>query len=299
MDLLRWLLEQSPRAAPIESPRACFEQLERLDAAIAGASSVDRAAAGGFLADRLGYAFLAGYRAALTRLDASLSRASLCATESGGAHPRAMKTRLEGAALTGEKTFATLASVADTLLVVASSGTRADGRNQLQIARIPAARAGVTIRDREPMAFAPEIPHARVTLEAVRVEPGEVLEGDGYDAVLKPFRTLEDMHVAAAWLGHVARLARAEGEPLVLLDRALATLCALRDLERRSPLDPAGHVALAGALVEAAAIAGSCTLPRADDETRSRWQRDLPLLAVAGSARDLRRDAAHGAFRAE
>ena len=105
---------------------ACHERIEPLDARFS--STVDRAAAGGFVADRIGFAFLAGYRAALPKLDPTLFRASLCASESGGAHPRAIKTRLrprDGAfVLDGEKTFATLASAADTLLVVASRGKR-------------------------------------------------------------------------------------------------------------------------------------------------------------------------------
>lgn len=295
MDLLRHLLEAPTAVAPIDSARACFALLERLDASLGDASTVDRAAAGGFAADRLGYAFLAGYRAALRALDPTLARASLCATETDGAHPRAIHTRLEDGVLTGEKTFATLASVADELLVVASLGER-DGRNHLQVARIPVARAGVTIRDREAPPFAPEIPHARVTLEAVRVEPGELLDGDGYERVLKPFRTLEDLHVAAAWLGHVARLARAYGPDEALLERALAALAALRDLGAHDPADAATHVALAGVLAEAGGVAGACRLSQAEEPVRSRWQRDLPLLAVAGKARELRRAAAHRRF---
>ncbi len=291
MDALRHLLVDPPPERAIDSPSACFEMLEALDAALADSSTIDRAAIGGFAADRLGYAFLAGYRAALARVDPTLSRASLCATESGGAHPRAIATRLEprddGFALTGDKTFATLASSAATLLVVASSG-----RNSLHVARIPADRAGVTIADREAMPFAPEIPHARVALRGVRVARDEVLEGDGYLRLLKPFRTLEDMHVAAAWLGHVVRLVRLFGEPRDLADRALAALAALRDLGRRDPLDAVLHVALAGVFTDAHAVAAGCTLAAADEATRARWQRDLPLFAVAGQARDLRRTAA-------
>src|SRR6185312_4000420 len=148
MDILGHLLSAPPESHAIDSPRACFDLLEPVDPSFS--STVDRAAAGGFLADRLGYAFLAGYRAALARLAPSLSRASLCATESAGAHPRAIATRLQQSSdpnfhvLTGEKTFATLASVADVLLVVASRGEEG-GRNRLVVARIPASRPGITI----------------------------------------------------------------------------------------------------------------------------------------------------------
>src|SRR5438067_2330425 len=102
-------------------------------------ASVERALWGGFHADRLGHAFAAGYGAALARLFDHAAAAqslppfppprglvALAATESGGAHPRAIATRLEkeGGALLlrGEKTFVTLAGAAEELLVVASRG---------------------------------------------------------------------------------------------------------------------------------------------------------------------------------
>jgi acyl-CoA dehydrogenase len=293
VDILSFLLERPTTVAEIESTRACFDALEKLDATFS--SSVDRAAAGGFLADRIGYAFLAGYRAALYRLDPTLSRASLCASEEAGVHPRSIKTRLaphDGAfVLDGDKTFATLASAADTLLVVASRGQR-DGRNWLQIARIPANREGVTIRDRDPIEFAPEIRHARVAFRNVRVSPEEILEGDGYERVLKPFRTIEDIHVMAACLGHVVRLVRAHGESRDLAERALAAIAAFRDLEPRDPSSRAVHVALAGVITTVGEVARGMTLAGADEATRARWNRDLPLLMVAGTARELRREAA-------
>jgi alkylation response protein AidB-like acyl-CoA dehydrogenase len=299
VDILRHLLSETPPTSPIDSPRACFDLLEPLDSTFQ--STVDRAAAGGFIADRLGYAFLAGYRAALTRLDPKVRRASLCATESAGPHPRAISTRLRQSSdpnfhvLTGEKTFATLASVAETLLVVASVGEK-EGRNQLVVARVPAGRAGVVIRDREPLAFAPEIPHARVTFADVRVAPEEVLDGDGYERLLKPFRTIEDVHVTAASLGHIVRVARLYGEPREIVERSLASLSALRELATHDPLDPALHVALAGVLAEAAAVAQRLELGAADEAIRARWARDLPLLGVAGAVRELRREAAHRVF---
>jgi len=292
--ILRFLIDEDTNVAPIESVAACHDRIAPLDDRFS--STVDRAAAGGFLADRTGYAFLAGYRAALSKLDPTLTRASLCASESGGAHPRAIETRIEprgdAFVLNGEKTFATLASAADVLLVVASKGKDGD-RNQLQIARIPSKREGLTIRDRDPIAFAPEIPHARITFRDVRVLPSEVLEGDGYTRFLKPFRTIEDVHVMAAWLGHVVRLARAYDEPPEILDEALSAIAALRTIAEEDPLDPGAHIALAGVLAQAARLSSAVSLAKAEEPVRTRWSRDLPLLAVAGVARNARREAAH------
>jgi hypothetical protein len=291
--ILRFLIEEDTSVAPIESVDDCHARIAPLDARFA--NPVDRAAAGGFVADRIGYAFLAGYRAALSKLDPSLTRASLCATESGGAHPRAIETSLrphDGAfVLNGEKTFATLASAADVLLVVASRGRDGD-RNQLQIARIPSKREGVTIRDRDPIAFAPEIPHARVTFTNVHVEPSEILEGDGYTSFLKPFRTIEDVHVISAWLGHVVRLSRAYGERPQIVERALAALAALRTIGEEDPLDPGVHLTLAGVLTLVTELGSAVTLARADEAVRARWGRDLPLLQVASAVRNARSNAA-------
>ena len=86
---------------------------------------VDRAIAGGAAVDRLGYAFAAGYAAALHALVPELERppvlASLAATEEGGAHPRAIRTTLtrEGDhwRLSGHKRWVTLAGTQ--LLVLA------------------------------------------------------------------------------------------------------------------------------------------------------------------------------------
>ncbi len=297
MELFASLLERSTDVAAIESPRACFDVLAALDST--ATTSIERAVMGGFVADRIGYAFLAGYRAALGVLDPALSRASLCATEEGGAQPRAIRTRLashDGAfVLDGRKAFATLASAADTLVVVASRG-ESEGRNHLQIACIPATRAGIAMHDHDPLPMAPEIPHAVITFTAVRVAPSEVWDGDGYDRVLKPFRTIEDIHVMAAWLGHVVRVARASDPRREIVERALGSIAGLADLAKRSPTSPAVHIALAGVLEETKALAGDVDLAAASEPIRSRWKRDLPLLAVAGTARHLRREAAWRAF---
>jgi hypothetical protein len=166
----------------------------------------------------------------------------------------------------------------------------------LQIARIPSKRDGVTIRDRDPIAFAPEIPHARITFRDVRVERSEILEGDGYTRWLKPFRTIEDVHVMAAWLGHVVRLARAYEEPREIIEKALAAIAALRTIAENDPLESAAHIALAGVLAQTTELTSAVTLAKADEAVRTRWHRDLPLLAVAATARNARREAAYASI---
>lgn len=296
--LLHHLLETPPAAAPCPSV-AAFRV--RSAALLAGfPHTVDRAAVAGFHADRLGYAFAGGYQAALERLlpDLGPLRASFCATETGGAHPSAVATQLAfrpgGATLTGHKAFATLATEAEVLLVVASEGRRADGRNRLRLVHVPADAPGLTIRPLDPLPFAPEIPHAAVDLAAVPVAAAAIREGDGYTRYLKPFRTIEDVHVMAAVAGHLVATARAHGWPEDFVESLLAVLLALRALGDEDPLDPAVHIALAGALADlqrAVALADPWW-DSAPAPLRDRWRRDRPLLDVAGTARRKRRDAA-------
>jgi acyl-CoA dehydrogenase len=290
VDIVSFLLRPPP-AITLTSPAGCFDALEALEVREHFAASIDRAAAGGVIADRLGYAFLAGYRAALGVLDPSVTRASLCATEEGGAHPRAIRARIipsdGGYTLTGKKTFATLASAARTLLVVVSEG-EVDARNRLRVVRLPARRAGITIRDRPPLAFAPEIPHAEVTFENVHVAPSELLAADGYADVLKPFRTLEDAHVTAAWLGWAVR---EMAHDHALVEQALASISALRAVSERDASSPETHLVLAGVLAEASDVARACDAGIPGDQARARWLRDRPLL-VAGKVRGLRTSAA-------
>src|SRR6476469_1880879 len=121
----------APPARTIDDVAAWWSVWRSLDTA--GTSPASLAVAGGFAADRLGYAFASGYQAALRALvpDLPVDRtASLCVTERGGGHPRAIETRLValggGAVkLTGEKRWATLSGESGVLLVAASTGTDA------------------------------------------------------------------------------------------------------------------------------------------------------------------------------
>jgi len=90
----------------------------------------------------------------------------------GGAHPRAIHTRLAAAApgrhaLTGRKVWATAATAAASLLVVASVG-EVDGKNRLRVARVPANAPGLRMHAAS-WPFIPEIPHAQVELDGVLV----------------------------------------------------------------------------------------------------------------------------------
>jgi acyl-CoA dehydrogenase len=281
----------------------CFARVE----ACPYADPIDAALYAGWAADRLGYAFVGGYEAALRALLLGAGvrlrskRVSLAATESGGAHPRAIETRLVGfdrsdgeLRLRGEKTFATLASASETLLVVASRGVGDDGKNRLSLVQVDRSAEGVTIEDRPTVAFAPEIPHARVKLDDVAVRAEDVLPGDGYSSYLKPFRTIEDIHVLAACLAHLVRASRLYRFDSAVTEGALALASALRDLARRNPSASETHLALSGSLRATRRLIAESDAEwdKADETSRERWRRDLGLLVVADNARNKRTEAA-------
>lgn len=285
--------------------RGWLASLERFTA---GMSLLERAVVGGFFADRLGLAFAAGYGAALRALVPSLTEgviAGLCATEAGGAHPSSIATLLRrdatgAATLDGSKTFATLADEADVLFVVASEGRLESGKNRLRLVRVRTSGAGVRITRRPDLPFAPEIGHAEVVFHDAPVTATDVLPGDGYDVYLKPFRTIEDIHVHAACLGWLVGVAGRSGWPRAFFEQAAAIALGLTGAAALDPSAPEGHVALAGLLAQTQALVASSEAEWAtvDAETRERWQRDRPLLGVAQAARGLRLAAAWRALGA-
>ncbi|AKT40351.1 acyl-CoA dehydrogenase family protein [Chondromyces crocatus] len=293
--------------------------------------SIDRAVLGGFASDRLGYAFAAGYGAALDALwraaaqitkrtetppsagpqptSAQVPRREirvLCATEEGGAHPRAIRTTLSRDAsgelrIDGRKRWSTLATDADELLVVTSMGADDTGRNRLRLVRVAARASGVVITPMPPPPFAPEIPHAEIVLQSVSVREDDVLPGDGYEAYLKPFRTLEDLHVHAALLGYLVGVGRRYRWPDATLEQLSALLVTVRALAA-SPVDRAEtHLAVAGLLGMADVFLHETELlwERVGEDERARWVRDRALLAVAGKAREARRVRAWQRLREE
>jgi len=296
-DLVRVLLT-APLEARIASVAALKEHAARW---AGGGDTVDRAALGGLAAAGVGWAFACGYEAALAKLDPELARGAavmaLCATEQGGGHPRAIRTTLTpapggGHRLAGTKSWVTLGADAEVLLVVATTGVDAQGRNRLRVARIPASRPGVRLEPGGATPFAPEIAHACAVFDAVPVADDELLPGDGYDALLKPFRTIEDVHVLAAVLGWALGVARASAWPRAFLDEGVGLVLLLRTLGAADPSSPATHVTLEGALAAVKRLLDAAPWDTAAAGVRDAWARDRPLLDVASTVRAARHDAA-------
>ena len=278
----------------------------------AGPARADGSAAmalrGGFDADRVGWAFASGYQAALRALLPDLPAdtvAAFCVTEEAGNRPRDIQTRFtpqaDGAWLiTGAKRWTTLGPASALLLVVgAMPAIEGSARPRLKVARVPSEAPGVQLLPMPATRFVPEVPHARVQLDGVRIEPAALLPGDGHDAYVKPFRSIEDTHVTLAVLAYLLREARQRRWPADFAERLSAMLVLLADLARPAIEMPATaavdgaatHVALAGALALAHALyaeASGLWATAGDDPAAQRWVRDMALFGVAGTARQQR-----------
>jgi len=261
----------------------------------------DRAVAGGRVADRLGFAFASGYDAALHALIPALAPdtvAGFSVTEEGGNHPRSIRARLEpaesGYLLSGKKRWSTMGSLADVIVVVASTGATVEGRPELRAVYVHKSARGLTLTEMPATAFVPEVPHAELVLELVPVAPSAVLPGDGYADYVKPFRTVEDIHVNGAVLGYLLSVATRNGWPDASLESIVAALASARTIAALDPRAAETHVALAGLLEQVARIveAAEPSWSLVSDTERERWYRDRVLTQVAGRARQQRRERA-------
>ena len=290
---------RAPTQVPPRASVAEWWPRWRAGAALA-ASSAEQALLGGFDADRVGWAFASGYQAALRALLPELPAdavAAFCVTEETGNRPRDIHTRVTPAAdgsvsISGAKRWTTLGPDSSVLLIVGALPPGPDPvRPQLKVARVPVGTPGLQLLPMPETRFVPEVPHARVQLDAVKVDADALLPGDGYERYVKPFRSLEDAHVTLAVLAYLLREARQRGWPTGFAERLCATLAVLCDLAAGPADAPVTHVVLAGALAQAHALyaeAGTLWAAAGDDPAAVRWTRDVALFGVAGSARSQR-----------
>lgn len=266
------------------------------------ARPIDRAIQAAVQADRIAWAFAIGYAEALARLVPGLAPqtlAALAVTEAGANHPRAILTTLSSRdgewVLAGEKRWVTLGPDGGVFLVAAKVGDEA-GRPALKVVAVKSDAPGVVITPLEDLPFVPEIPHASLRLEEVRVPSEAILPGDGYQLYLKPFRTIEDLYVNAAvgayLLGHAGR----HGWSDSWREQLYAAVLGLRAISEAPPDAPTTHLALAGALTT---LRGLYEAAEGwwDGEAGERWRRDRALFQVAGRARAQRRERAWNVLR--
>ena len=260
------------------------------------AQPIERSVWGGLQCDRLAWAFFTAYQEAIRCLFPGLPTTTIgaiCITESGGNHPQDIQTAVvpadNGCRLNGEKRFITGGTHAERLFVAASTGVK-EGRNRIRMVWVDRDAAGLTVLAMPPLPFIPEITHCTVLLEDVFVPPEQVMEGDGYTGMIKPFRTIEDLHVVGAVLGYLLGIARRFGWPEEIVEQVSLLIVAVCALARQDPLSPATHIAAGGLFrqFEALIAAVDPLWAGTDAETARQWERDKPVLKIADKVRKLR-----------
>ena len=295
--MLPQLSASQATAAPCESVADWWPR-HRAIAAGNRRSRSTRPIIGGFVADRVGWAFASGYQAALRALfpDAPADRiCALCVTEADGNAPKAIKSSLKktggGWLLNGSKRWTTLGPDGALFFVAARDEAASARRPAIRIVRVSSGAPGLKIQVMPQTKFVPEVPHAQLHFADLKIREEQILPGDGYDQYVKPFRTVEDIHVQAALLSYLMREGQRLSWPQGWLERLSALLAAMGKLSDMPAAHAETHIALAGALQISAGLIAEAEAfweAAAADPAAARWKRDRELLKVAGSAREQR-----------
>ncbi|UZE07636.1 acyl-CoA dehydrogenase family protein [Pseudomonas corrugata] len=243
------------------------------------------AVAGARLMATPGLAFLVGYQAALRVLWPSAPRSlgALCATEQRSLRPADLQTCLSDLRLNGRKDFVTAGDAAEWLLIAA----RSEGPGEtprLSLAVVYAGDPGVTLEKLPAIPLMPDISHGRVLLDGA---PCELLAGDGWDAYVKPFRTLEDIYVLSAMTAWLYGVGQECDWPQSLQLRLLALLAGCAEVSRHNPSSSVGHVLLGGLFAQFQGLDGELneTLASGPASWREMWVRDKAVMDMAAGAR--------------
>ncbi|MBV7480612.1 acyl-CoA dehydrogenase family protein [Pseudomonas sp. PDM31] len=246
------------------------------------------AVAGGRLMATPGLAFLVGYQAALRMLwpSAPASLGALCATEQRSLRPADMQTRLTGLRLSGRKDFVTAGDAADWLLIAARSEEPGQ-EPRLSLALIYPDEPGARVEKLPAIPLMPDISHGRLFLDNALCE---LLAGDGWDAYVKPFRTLEDVYVLSAMSAWLFGVGQECDWPQNLQLRLLALLGGCAEASRQAPNNVVGHVLLGGLFAQFDALKAEVNEALADGPSQwaAMWQRDQAVMDLAAGARGKR-----------
>ncbi len=311
LKLINWLLTGGDSAdlKPVDSLKQWKSVLNDLGGI--WTKPFQRAIAGGFLADRSAYAFLAGFRAALQKLFPSLPHtcmAAFCISEEGGNHPKAIRTRLEQTEsssdkpvswlLNGGKRFITGATEADVMFVAASMGVDENGRNDIRLVELQCNTDGIVITPMDPLPFIPEINHGTVALKNVRVENHQILEGDGYLNYIKPFRYVEDIYVSSSLLGFLYRAACLFSWSSSLKEELISLILLAQVLAEAPPESSEAHIAYAGFQTRMDQLINRLDreIDKTPDDFKKAWIRDKQILTIAEKARKKRLEKAWDSF---
>ena len=256
-------------------------------ARLGAVSPFELAVLGGQAMPTPGLAFLIGYQAALRVLwpSAPASLGALCASERHSVRAADMGMRLEVDALrlSGNKDFVTAGPDADWLLVAARCDAQGESP-RLSLTVVYPGEPGVRLEPLASLPLMPEVGHARLHLEHALCER---LAGDGWDAYVKPFRTLEDLYVLSALGAWLYGIGRANAWPQGLLLRLIGLLAGCAEGSRQCVDSPACHLLLGGLFAQFSQLSSELdqALTSTPGPWAELWQRDKGILQIASAAR--------------
>jgi hypothetical protein len=117
-----------------------------------------------------------------------------------------------------------------------------------------------------------------------------LLAGDGWDAYVKPFRTLEDVYVLSAMTAWLYGVGQECAWPQGLQLRLLALLAGCAEVGRQAPGNAAGHVLLGGLFAQFEGLKGEINeaMVGGPGQWAQLWKRDQAVMDLAAGARSKR-----------
>lgn len=207
----------------------------------------EKAIYGGFTCQQFSFAFMAGYQAALEHMFPTIAPnqlKALCVSEEKGGHPKAIQTTLSNNQLNGLKTYITAGSDVEHLLILCKTDKVVNGRTQLKMVHVPKDAEDMEVTNFE-LAFMKEVKHGKLSIKGTPIAESQILAGDGFSDYTKPFRTLEDICVSAAYQAMLLRQAIDYKWDGHLRDQLLLNIYTLKNLLSLPLLAAETHLLLA------------------------------------------------------
>jgi len=171
----------------------------------------------------------------------------------------------------------------------------------IRLVAVAATDTGVSFVQNSPTRFIPEVVHGGVNLNQVSLPANRLLPGDGHQRYVKPFRSLEDSHIAAAILAYLVRCGREHQWPGAVIESNLGLIVSMHGVSQLDPSLPSTHLALTGVLAQLQnnydAVSASWEQSTNAGGAAMKWQRDRALFDVATKTRQIRADRAWSTLR--
>lgn len=291
----RLLRRSDPLSENIDSMTDWFERHQCVTNELK--NSIDKALLGGFCFRQTSFAFASAYQSAMEsmfRLDGK-AIAALCHTEKGVKKPREMQTTLTchkgKTVLNGSKSFVSGGTDAEVLFISAVDLRETTNAEQahVRIVKLDAKRTGINAKALPTLPFVPELSHAALALNQVTLSDEDIVDGDGYKDMIKPFRSEEDIHILAALTAQRLRVALDQKQTDIAV-RLLSLVSSIKGLETADRSAPSCHLQLAGvkASFEDIVALQEPLITQSMPAFQAAWRRDKALLSIAEKAQSIR-----------